>query len=135
MTVVVVTSQPGLGYCLNLDEVFIGDCHCEDVVPPDLSAEDPCTCCSDHSPEVEDKQPSPCRDCSLSLHLDLDDFIVASSLRTPNPDEAGLTISQFLSERAPLSLDSKRAIRRSPPPSSDLLPPIVPRKRATVFLI
>lgn len=124
MTVVVATSQPGLSYCLCLQEVFVGGCECSDLVPQStcsLAASDgDCNCSSEKPSETPNAELSSCLDCSLSLFVELNDFVGASSLQMPSQasSDFNLPIGWNAGGDPALTLrNCIHGIRGSPPPA------------------
>ncbi len=139
MTVVVATSQPGLTYCLCLQQVLVGECSCRDLVEEETcSQECSCDCSSQETPEIDEEPHAPCQDCLQSLWLDLDDFVGTDSPQTSSHEGDNLQTSpeQFGEiDTTAVLISSSYGIRGSPPPIAGLIPSVSLRVRYSVFLI
>ena len=142
MMVVVATSQPGLSYCLCLQEVFVGGCECPEPDHKNAcsaeSGEGSCNCGSQDTEIVAEDSLLPCQNCSLSLHMEFDHFLANDSVQTPGhegtvhlfpPGQSGEidTVSPLIS--------SIHGIRGSPPPIPGLIPSVSLRLKYSVFLV
>ena len=137
MTVVVITAQPGVMWCLIEHKVFVGDCQIQQSGSRELDSTcDQPTCCSAHEePELTKTLQSP--DCCHVLQMDLGDYLSASpasdSLPKNNPELFSLPHGQAQHFSPPLPPKSLPEIRGSPPP--DLLYAVPLRLRFSVYRI
>lgn len=154
MTVVVATSQPGLSYCLCLEEFFIGGCghptlkiakpasdHLPHGTCPCLLLEGPgnrkTVNCETLISEEPLACPFPCPDCSIDLVTELDAFIVSEPLRVPKQttqELMGLLGIRETGTSLRTSRKSSYGIRGSPAPDLPFST-ISIRLRSLVFLV
>ena len=142
MTVVIATSQPGLSYCFCLKGFFVGECECVELVKegtcPRVCDEGRCDNALQETSEIEEELPHPCQDCSLSLQLELDDFIGVNSIQTPNHE--GFEFITPLGQSGEIDFlfsfkNSFHGIRGSPPPVAGLASSVPLRVWYSVFLV
>lgn len=140
MLVVVATSQPGLGYCLCLHKVFVGECECLDITPEGtcsrVSGEGSCKCSSQDTSEI-DASPKRAQDCSLNLCIGLDNFVVVDAAQTSSRDgsDSMAPPRQFGETAAAISHRSSIYGIRGSPPFVGLIPSVPFRVRYSVFLV
>lgn len=144
MTVVVATSQPGLRYCLCLEEVFFSNCECDTLVDDDecqntLREEN---LDSDSFASKEDRTVESlyctCEDCSTALSLNMEDHITGVG---SVPFESLKAIDLQLPAVIPDTINSLLSLRssilgiRGSPPFVGLIPSEPLRVRYSVFLV
>ena len=102
MMVATATSQPGLRYCLCLNEFFVTDCECaESCSFEEISESHDDACCSDHCDVVsqeESSESSPVfdahSDCSRDIHFESSSFVEFSNqVRSGTHDSRSKEIS------------------------------------------
>lgn len=140
MLVGVATSQPGLSYCLCIQKVFVGECKCLDIIPEGtcshVSSEGSCNCFSQDISEI-DAPPIRGQDCSLSLSIDLDNFIGVDATLPHSRDIAAPVASPILFGETTTAFFFTRSIHgiRGSPPFVGLIPSVSLRVRYSVFLV
>ena len=141
MLVGVATSQPGLSYCLCIQKVFVGECECLDLIPEGacsrVSGEGSCDCSSQDISEIDEAPSNTGQDCSLSLSMELDNFVGVDSIQTHSRDGAAPMASpwQFGETDGAFSLRSSIYGIRGSPPFVGLIPSVPLRVRYSVFLV
>lgn len=79
MTMAVAISQPGLQYCLCLDEVFVGGCECYELLHSEsdqlVGNERHCRYESKHTSEFNSQDIVDCSSCAVSLSIELGDYV------------------------------------------------------------
>lgn len=102
MTVVVATSQPGLRFCLCLEEFFVANCECADsCVIEEASMNHDAGCCTgscdlvSHETSLGDfSKICALSDCSLNIHFESSDFVESSNqVRSDLKDEHSKELS------------------------------------------
>jgi len=150
MMVATATSQPGLRYCLCLNEFFITDCECADScaleeIPESHDNES----CTDHcdmvSQEASSENSSVLHahsDCSRDIHFESNDFVesnnqVRSGTRDNHSKEISFSSVDLFSEEslACFLQSSIHGTRGSPSKVGINLPSLPLYKRFSVFLV
>lgn len=79
MTMAIAVSQPGLQYCLCLDEVFVGGCECYELSPCEsdqvVGNEKHSHCEAKHTSEFNRQDIVDCSSCAISLSMELGDYV------------------------------------------------------------
>lgn len=143
MTLVVATSQPGLRYCLCLNEVYLSECGCMDRSDNDFHLHTSQT--SGHQSEfllanetvASAKIDCSCDDCSVSLAADNSDFVsidhsLSQNYRDLSDSKNFNTDSRVMSL---LQLRTKIHGVRGSPCLTGLIPSVPHRLRFSVFRI
>lgn len=85
MTMVVAISQPGVQYCLCIDEFFVAECDCYDlpyqVNQPLTGSKKICNCTSEHTAIINSQDLVDCSSCIVSLSIELEDYVGLDSLQ------------------------------------------------------
>lgn len=143
MTLVVATSQPGLRYCLCLDEVYLGDCGCMDRPGNDFCLHT--AQASGHQPEfllanetvASGKIDCSCDDCSVSLAVGSSDFVSIDHSLSQNYRDLSDSKSFNTDTRVESLLQLRTKIHgvRGSPCLTGLIPSVPHRLRFSVFRI
>ncbi|SHJ31969.1 hypothetical protein SAMN02745181_1751 [Rubritalea squalenifaciens DSM 18772] len=140
MLVGISTSQPGLGYCLCIQNFFVGKCECLDVIPEGacsrFSSEESCDCSSQDTSEI-DVSPNRGQDCSLDLYMELDNFVAVDSIQSHSRNGADPMASPRSLGEIATAFSLTRSIHgiRGSPPFVGLIPSVSLRVRYSVFLV
>lgn len=150
MMVATATSQPGLRYCLCLQEFFITDCECADSCALEETSEShDDELCTDHCNEVSQETSSKSSplldihsDCSRDIYFGTTSFVessnqVRSGSRNSHPEEALSSFINFFSgdSLACFLQSSIHGTRGSPSKVGINLPSLPLYKRFSVFLV
>lgn len=143
MTLVVATSQPGLRYCLCLHEVYLSGCTCanmpdgESCPHADRSSEDSSKSFSASDSDHLSLLDCSCEDCSVSLAVDGNDYILTDHLSAHDfrDHAASKSFPANLEVVSPLQLRTSIHGIRGSPPRPGLIPSVPHRLRFSVFRV
>lgn len=128
MSMTVVMAQPGLRYCLCVNEIFLGDCKCSETSDPEPAPSSCCShcgeCASHATPTTKLQICSNPGDCTVDLFMDLGDY------SSPSPPDLQSSPDKFLKSPPYLPAtslvpskifrDAAHHVRGPPPPSHSI---------------